>query len=117
MSVRTDMLLQLADIAEQYTRGHGADVTVTEFAAHLRSTAQADEKSIPTGEQPAEDVATHRHPRPCEFPTVLPCRCVRPGHLPEASFIRARKRGRIGDYFAAVKQGHDDRLIWAGETW
>ncbi|MFD5663406.1 hypothetical protein ACFWIK_00655 [Streptomyces anthocyanicus] len=103
MSVRTDMLLQLADIAEQYAREHGTGVTVTEFAAHLRATAQADEKSIPAGVQPVEDVATHRHPRPC--------------HLPEASFLRARKRGRIGDYFAGVKQGHDDRPIWVGETW
>ncbi|MGW0012566.1 hypothetical protein ACWDVX_22825 [Streptomyces tendae] len=79
--------------------------------------AQTGEKSIPAGVQPVVDVATHRHPRPCEFPTVLPCQCVRPGHLPEASFLRARKRQRIGDYFAGVKQGHDDRPLWAGENW
>src|SRR5690606_34607778 len=29
--------------------------------------------------QQGESTHDHRHPRPCEFPEVLPCRCVRPG--------------------------------------
>lgn len=106
MSVRTDMLLQIAGMAEQYTREHGTAVTVTEFAAHLRSTAQADEKSIPAGApEPVEDVATHRHPRPCEFPEVLPCRCVRPGNLPDGAFVRAKQRARIAAYFRCAAYG------------
>ncbi|GGQ81002.1 hypothetical protein [Streptomyces flaveolus] len=117
MSVRTELLRQVAEFAEDYAREHGTAVTVTEFVAHLRRTVHADEKSIPAGPGPREDVATHRHPRPCEFPEVLPCACPRPGTLPEASFIRARKRARIGDYFAGARQGHDDRHIWAGENW
>lgn len=99
------MLLQLAEIAEQYAREHGATVTVTEFAAHMRSAAQTGEKSIPAGVQPVEDVATHRHPRPCEFPEVLPCRCVRPGRLPDSSFVRAKQLARVSGFFRCVALG------------
>lgn len=112
MSVRTEMLRQIADIAEQYAREHGNGVTVVEFAAHLRDTAQTGEKCIPAGEQPAEDEATHRHPRPCEFPTVLPCCCPRPGALPDASFVRARRRACIGAFFHGTRDGR--AAVWSG---
>lgn len=63
------------------------------------------EKCIPGGEQPAEDGATHRHPRPCEFPEVLPCLCSQPGRLPDAAFTRARNRARIAGFFRLVHLG------------
>jgi hypothetical protein len=105
MSVRTEMLRQVADFAEDYAREHGTAVTVVEFAAHLRRTVHADEKSIPAGPGPREDDATHRHPRPCEFPEVLPCRCVRPGRLPDSSFVRAKQRARISGFFRCAAMG------------
>ncbi|MEV8124067.1 hypothetical protein AB0P07_08130 [Streptomyces sp. NPDC085944] len=112
---RDEELQKFADRLASRAMLYGDSRTVTAVIRDIQRLT--GEKSIPAGVQPVEDGATHRHPRPCEFPTVLPCMCVRPGHLPEASFLRARQRGRIGDYFAGVKQGHDDRLIWAGETW
>ncbi|MFD5838184.1 hypothetical protein ACFWHV_32245 [Streptomyces collinus] len=77
------------------------------------------EKCIPGGEQPVEDGATHRHPRPCEFPEVLPCRCVRPTALPEESFLRARRRALVSSYFEGSRQGQGDRSLWvaAGDVW
>lgn len=69
-------------------------------------TVEPSEKSIPAGApEPVEDDATHRHPRPCEFPEVLPCRCVRPGHLPDASFVRAKERARISGFFRCAAMG------------
>ncbi|WP_051852089.1 hypothetical protein [Streptomyces sp. NRRL F-5650] len=68
-------------------------------------TVEPSEKSIPAGEQPVEDVATHRHPRPCEFPEVLPCRCVRPGRLPDSSFVRAKQLARVSGFFRCVALG------------
>ncbi|MCX5562762.1 hypothetical protein [Streptomyces sp. NBC_00038] len=61
------------------------------------------------GGSPQQGESTHRHPRPCEFPTVLPCRCPRPSALPEASFIRARHRGRIAAFFRGAAEGHAAR--------
>ncbi|MCU8589353.1 hypothetical protein [Streptomyces sp. A13(2022)] len=81
----------------------------------LRYRRMAGEKSIPADAQPVEDDATHRHPRPCEYPEVLPCCCVRPGRLPEASFLRARRRSLVGAFFEGVKHGHNERWLWAGE--
>lgn len=66
------------------------------------------EKCIPAGEQPVEDGATHRHPRPCEFPEVLPCRCVRPGRLPDSAFVTARARARIAGFFRCAAAGRAD---------
>ncbi|MFF7171133.1 hypothetical protein [Streptomyces pseudovenezuelae] len=51
------------------------------------------------GGSPRQGESTHRHTRPCEFPAVLPCTCPRPGALPEASFVRARRRARIAVFF------------------
>lgn len=65
-------------------------------------------KCIPAGEQPIEDGATHRHPRPCEFPEVLPCRCVRPGRLPDSAFVTARARARIAGFFRCAAAGRTD---------
>ncbi|MEW1866997.1 hypothetical protein AB0420_02165 [Streptomyces caelestis] len=78
---------------------HAAEV----LAKHGRT----GEKCIPTGEQLAEDGATHRHPhpRPCEFPEVLPCLCVRPGRLPDWAFEVARSRARIAAYFRCAAYG------------
>ncbi|MCX4969361.1 hypothetical protein OHA98_41790 [Streptomyces sp. NBC_00654] len=69
------------------------------------------------GGSPQQGESTHeqRHPRPCEFPTVLPCQCPRPSALPESSFIRARYRARIGAFSAGVKNGHGDAHLWVGE--
>lgn len=80
---------------------------------------EPSEKCIPGGVQPREDGATHRHPRPCEFPEVLPCLCVRPAALPEESFLRARRRALVSSYFEGSKQGHADVPLWAavGDGW
>ncbi|MCT9139038.1 hypothetical protein [Streptomyces violarus] len=78
-----------------------AEHRVEVLAEHGRT----GEKCIPGGEQPAEDGATHRHPRPCEFPEVLPCLCSQPGRLPDAAFIRARNRARIAGLFRLVQLG------------
>ncbi|MFG2468685.1 hypothetical protein ACGFXB_24965 [Streptomyces canus] len=76
--------------------------------AELRLGGEKDTR----GGSPQEGGSTHRHPRPCEFPTVLPCQCPRPSALPEGSFIRARRRARIGAAFAATGS---HRLAPAGE--
>lgn len=67
------------------------------------------------GSAPHLGESTHRHPRPCEYPDVLPCLCPRPSTLPEESFIRARHRARIGAFFAGGRQGKDDAYLWVGE--
>ncbi|MFC8873186.1 hypothetical protein [Streptomyces ardesiacus] len=68
--------------------------------------AHTGEKSIPAGApEPVADVATHRHPRPCEFPEVLPCRCVRPGRLPDSSFVCAKQLARVSGFFRCVALG------------
>lgn len=64
--------------------------------------ARGSEKDT-RGGSPQQGESTHRHTRPCEFPEVL-CTCPRPRGLPDASFVRARRRARVGAYFAAVKQ-------------
>jgi hypothetical protein len=84
-----------------------------DFCAGLREavevlTKTGGEKCIPASNQPAEDGATHQHPRPCEYPEALPCACPRPGTLPEASFIRARKRSRIAAFFRCARYGRAD---------
>ncbi|MFF2651502.1 hypothetical protein [Streptomyces sp. NPDC058045] len=56
------------------------------------------------GGSPQQGESTHRHPRPCEFPTVLPCRC--PAALPETSVVRARRRARIAAFFTGARDGH-----------
>lgn len=78
---------------------------LAKYDAELLAGQDTGEKSIPAGVQPVEDVATHRHPRPCEFPEVLPCRCVRPGHLPDGSFVRAKQRARISGFFRCAAMG------------
>ena len=78
------------------------DTLLAQYDAERPATG---EKCIPGGEQPVEDGATHRHPRPCEFPEVLPCRCVRPGRLPDSSFVRARQRARIAAFFRCAAYG------------
>jgi hypothetical protein len=64
------------------------------------------------GGSPQQGESTHRHPRPCEFPTVLPCTCPRPSALPDASFVRARYRARIAPLFHAARAGHAE--VWSG---
>lgn len=82
----------------------------------IEGDALAREKDTRGGSpQQGESTHEHAHPRPCEFPTVLPCRCPRPSALPEASFIRARHRAGIGAAFAGVKNGHADAHLWVGE--
>lgn len=80
----------------------------------IEGDALAREKDT-RGVSPQQGESTHRHPRPCEFPTVLPCLCPRPSALPEASFIRAKHRGRIGALFSGVANGHGDVWVWAGD--
>jgi hypothetical protein len=66
------------------------------------------------GESPQQGESTReqRHPRPCEFPTVLPCTCPRPSALPDAAFVRARRRARIAAFFHGARDGH--AAVWAG---
>jgi hypothetical protein len=64
------------------------------------------------GESPQQGESTHRHPRPCEFPTTLPCTCPRPSALSDASFVRARRRARIAAFFHSARDGRAD--VWAG---
>jgi hypothetical protein len=85
-------------VVDQILAEHRAEV----FAEH----GITGEKCIPGGAQPAEDGATHRHPRPCEFPTVLPCSCPRPSALPDTAFVRARRRARIAEFFRSAREGH-----------
>jgi hypothetical protein len=73
----------------------------------IRYRRMAGEKSTPGGSQPYEDDATHRHPQPCEFPTVVPCICPRPRELPEASFAQARRRSQIAGFFRCARYGRD----------
>ncbi|MEU2739867.1 hypothetical protein ABZ656_32045 [Streptomyces sp. NPDC007095] len=64
------------------------------------------------GVSPQQGESTHRHPRPCEFPTVLPCRCpVRPSSLPEVSFVRARHRARVAAFVHGARDGHAE--VWS----
>ncbi|CAL9594270.1 hypothetical protein SUDANB1_05289 [Streptomyces sp. enrichment culture] len=66
-----------------------------------------DSEKDTRGESPLQGESTHLHPLPCEFPTVLPCRCpVRPSELPEASFVRARRRACIAAFFHGAHDGH-----------
>lgn len=78
---------------------------LAKYDAELLAAQATGEKSIPAGVQPVADVATHRHPRPCEFPEVLPCRCVRPGRLPDSSFVRAKQLARVSGFFRCVALG------------
>lgn len=64
------------------------------------------------GGSPQQGESTHRHPRPCEFPTVLPCTCPRPSALPDASFARARHRARMAVFFNAARAGR--ARVWSG---
>ena len=66
-----------------------------------RSTGEKDTR----GESPQQGESTHRHPRPCEFPTVMPCTCPRPSALPDASLARARRRARVAPFFHAARAG------------
>lgn len=66
------------------------------------------------GESPQQGESTHRHTRPCEFPTVLPCTCPRPGQMPEASFVRARSRARIAEFFRSA--GAARTRAWAAAS-
>ncbi|MFD9212053.1 hypothetical protein ACFVY9_02835 [Streptomyces sp. NPDC059544] len=75
-------------------------------------TARDSEKDT-RGVSPLQGESTHLHPLPCEFPTVLPCRCpVRPSHLPEASFVRARRRACIAAFFHGARDGR--AAVWSG---
>jgi len=109
---RDEELRKFADRLASRATLYGDSRTVTEIIRDIQQLT--GEKSIPAGEQPVEDEATrrHSHPRPCEFPEVLPCSCPRPGALPEASFIRARKRRLIAAFFQGVKHGHADAPAW-----
>lgn len=88
----------------------GADRLLDQVEAD--AVARGSEKSTPGGSQPREDEATHRHPRPCEFPTVMPCTCPRPSALSDASFARARRRARIASFIHGARDGH--AAVWAG---
>lgn len=80
-------------------------------------TVEGSEKDT-RGGSPQQGESTHRHPRPCESPTVLPCTCPRPSALPEASFERARRRRLISAFFEGARQGHADAAagIGAGQS-
>ncbi|MET9729276.1 hypothetical protein ABZZ79_00995 [Streptomyces sp. NPDC006458] len=62
--------------------------------------------------QQGESTHEQRHPRPCEFPTVLPCTCPRPSALPDSAFARARRRARIAAFFHGARDGH--AAVWVG---
>ncbi|MFD3714306.1 hypothetical protein [Streptomyces sp. NPDC058677] len=66
-----------------------------------------DREKDTRGGSPQQGESTHeqRHPRPCEFPTVLPCTCPRPSALPDAAFVRARRRARIAAFFHSARAG------------
>jgi hypothetical protein len=55
---------------------------------------EPSEKCIPAGEQPVEDGATHRYPRPHA--------------LPESSFDRAKQLARISGFFRCARIGRDE---------
>ncbi|GAA3527489.1 hypothetical protein [Streptomyces osmaniensis] len=75
----------------------------------VETDALAREKDTRGGSpQQGESTPEQRHPRPCEFPTVLPCTCPRPSMLPEASLIRAQHRACIASFFRAAHEGHAD---------
>lgn len=65
----------------------------------------AGEKDTRGESSPQQGESTHRHPRPCEYPTVTPCSCPRPGALPDASFARAKMRARIASAFLGGRAG------------
>lgn len=64
------------------------------------------------GGPPRQGESTHRHPRPCEFPTVMPCTCPRPSALPDTAFARARRLARIAAFFHGARDGH--AAVWVG---
>ncbi|MGA5489604.1 hypothetical protein ACPCK1_17830 [Streptomyces pseudogriseolus] len=75
----------------------------------IEADALAREKDTRGGSpQQGESTPEQRHPRPCEFPTVLPCACPRPSALPDVSFVRARRRSRIAAFFHAARAGRAD---------
>lgn len=73
----------------------------------IEGDALAREKGT-RGGSPQQGESTHRHPhpRPCEFPTVLPCMCPRPSALPDSSFVRARRRALVAAFFRGAHEGH-----------
>jgi hypothetical protein len=66
-------------------------------------TVEGSEKDTRGEPSPQQGESTHRHTRPCEFPTVLPCTCPRPSGLPDASFIRARRMARVVEFFRSTR--------------
>jgi hypothetical protein len=108
---RAAALEDAAGIAVRAARGCG-DSEAGQYAASVAAsigkqlrgmaaemTQRGSEKDTRGESSPLQGESTHRHPRPCEFPTVLPCTCPRPSALPEASFIRARHRRLIAAFF------------------
>lgn len=91
---------------------------LAQYDAEVLAERDAREKDT-RGGSPRQGESTHPHPRPCEFPEVLPCRCVRPHSLPEAAFLRARRRALVSAYFEGSKQGHAEGPLWAavGDGW
>lgn len=88
----------------------GADRLLDQVEAD--AAARGREKDT-RGGSPLQGESTHLHPLPCEFPTVLPCRCpVRPTQLPEASFVRARRRACIAALFHGARDGR--AAVWSG---
>ena len=87
----------------------GADRLLDQVEAD--ALARGSEKGT-RGGSPQQGESTHRHTRPCEFPTIAPCICPRPSALPDASLARARHRARVVVFFHAARAGR--ARVWSG---
>lgn len=67
------------------------------------------------GESPRTGESTHdqRHPRPCEYPELLPCQCPRTF---ERTARHARRSSRLRAYFLLSRRGRSDAAVQAGGT-
>ncbi|MEV8394786.1 MULTISPECIES: hypothetical protein [unclassified Streptomyces] len=108
MSTRNDALREAAEIAACEIQFAGPDSEAGRAFAYLADryrtmAAESDEKDT-RGSVPHPGGSTHQHPRPCEYPAVLPCRCpVRPRALPAASTDRARRLSLIAAAFTGAR--------------